>query len=298
MRVLLTGATGFVGSAILAGLLDLGAEVVCLTRRDAALPARAQAVLGTLGTPEPLPARPAACAPCEAIVHAAAHISYDDSDPEITRTNCVGTQQLLSLAEKWDARLFLGTSSIGVIGAPVVHPIAEDHPVAPPTVYHASKLFSEHVLSLAGGESRRTASLRITSPVGNGMPGGRILSVFVERCLKGQPLTLAGRGTRRQNYVDVRDVAKAVALWLDRPSQGVFNIGGDGCISNEDLARECVRVTGSGSEITFEGVDPSEGQVWDVSSKAAREAFGYEPQCTVASSIEEVVRGIAGRTHQ
>ncbi|MBD3177175.1 MAG: NAD-dependent epimerase/dehydratase family protein, partial [Armatimonadia bacterium] len=250
----------------------------------------------TLGAPDLLSGDLSACPPCEAIVHAAAHISYDDADPEIARTNCVGVQQMLGLAERWGTRLLLGISSIGVIGAPEAYPIAEDHPVAPPTAYHASKLFSEHVLSLAGDESRPAASLRITSPVGKGMPGGRILSVFVDRCLREQPLTLAGRGTRRQNYVDVRDVARAVSRWLHQPSQGVYNVGGDGCTSNADLARECVRVTGSGSEIIFEGTDPAEGQVWDVSSAAASAAFGYEPECTLTSAIEEVARGIAGRT--
>jgi len=234
---------------------------------------------------------------CAAIVHAAAAIEKDPYAHTVSLTNCFGTQQALKLAESWGAESFVYISSIPVIGRPRQLPITEEHPTSPLTAYHASKLYGEHLTEVAGHNGLASASLRLTSPVGPGMPDNRILSVFVKRALANQPLQLSGQGGRRQNYVDVRDVAPAVEHCLQRRVRGLFNIAGKCSISNRDLAQVCVRTLGSSSQITFTGqADPEEEVAWEISIVKAAECFAYAPQYCIEESIRAVGAEYATRT--
>jgi UDP-glucose 4-epimerase len=224
--------------------------------------------------------------PCEAIIHAAAALSHDLDDPAIAITNCLGTQQILKLAAQWGSTQVVYFSSVPVIGRPRYHPIDEEHPVQPLTAYHASKLFGEHLMAIAERSVGKTVTLRLTSPAGSGTPEARILASFVRRALAGQPISILGRGTRRQNYVDVRDVALAVEASLLTGANGLYNIAAAESISNLELARACIEECSSSSAIEFgPGADPEEGIAWEVSIAKARRDFGYVPRFTVRDSI-------------
>jgi len=282
MRILITGASGHVGGAIASHLIDCGHEVIGVGRRTLVHP-YLQADLSDAAF---LATVTAAVPVCDAIVHAAAAISHDNSDPAITLTNCLGTQQVVALAKQWQVQSLVYLSSVPIIGRPIQHPITEEHPLAPPTAYHASKLFGEHLVQLSGLNG---AILRLTSPVGPGLAAGRIFSVFVQRSLAGEPIQLAGQGTRQQNYVDVRDIARAVEACVREQVSGVYNIAGARAISNYDLAVACRDTLGSKSKIGFSGKpDAEEGVVWDVSVAKAAMVYGYVPQFSVEDSIRAV----------
>jgi UDP-glucose 4-epimerase len=208
-------------------------------------------------------------------------------------TNCVGTQQVLELAHTWGVRRFVFLSSLPVIGRPLRLPVGEDHPTAPGTAYHASKLFGEQLVRLAEGRGIEGTSLRLTSVVGAGMPRERIVATFVARALAGDPLEVHGQGTRRQDYVDARDVAACVAAALTSQATGLFNVGAGTAISNHELARLCVEVLSSPSPVLTGGVmDDEEGLDWEVSIERARTQLGYSPAHELASSIRAVVDGL------
>jgi nucleoside-diphosphate-sugar epimerase len=224
--------------------------------------------------------------PCQAILHAAASLTMRWDAPEISRTNCLGTQQALMLGRHWGVEHFTYISSVPVIGRPFQHPITEQHPVRPFTAYHASKLYGEHLVECARRDGLPGAVLRITAPVGAGMPRDRIVAVFVERAIRNLPIEINGKGTRQQNYVDVRDVAAAVIACMQRQIVGVFNIGGEKTVSNCELAARCIREAGSTSPVVFTGrPDPEDDVVWDVALDKARDAFGYRPRWTVDDTI-------------
>jgi UDP-glucose 4-epimerase len=287
MRVLVTGSTGYVGRTVAARLCADGHTVIGLSRRDVSA-ATSDHVAIDIGDPEVVERLSRAVQPCNAIVHAAAALDTASNARSVAFVNCWGSQALLSIARSWAVDRFIYISSIGVIGTPVHLPIKEDHPTDPLYVYHASKLFGEYLVNIAASDGVRGVSLRITSPIGPAMPEGRILSVFVERALRGQELVLLGRGTRCQNYVDVRDIADAVARCLDRGPSGVLNVAGARTISNCELAATCVESLGSSSEIRFEGEDPAEGLIWDVSYERAQAAIGYSPRYAIADSIRSI----------
>ena len=287
MRVLVTGAGGHVGAAVAERLVAGRHDVVALSRRRSPV-AAAQVVRADIAERREVE-RLADEPPCEAIVHAAAAIGSDPSDSEITRANCLGTQHVLWLAERWSCRQFVFTSSIQVVGRPRAVPIDEEHALDPPTAYHATKLFGERLVALAGRRGMAASTLRLTAPIGPGMADGRILSVFVRRALAGAPLDVAGSGTRRQDYVDVRDVADAVALALDGAPVGVLNVGSGRAVSNRELAERCVRALGSASEVRLGATtDTEEGVSWEVSIARASGALGYAPRRSLEDSIVDL----------
>ncbi|MEK6277272.1 MAG: NAD(P)-dependent oxidoreductase [Actinomycetota bacterium] len=288
MRILVTGASGHVGGAIAAHLQRGGHEVVGLSRR----PPRVEELAGQLqldiGSPEAGAAIAAALGSCDAVVHAAAALDKSPPFGGLIAANCLGTEQMLVAAKEAGARCFVYISGVHVVGSPSELPVTEDHPAAPATAYHATKLFGERLVRVAGGEGMTAATLRLTSPVGPGMPDGRILPVFVRSAAAGEKLTLAGRGTRRQNYVDVRDAAGAVECLLERPSDGIFNIAGARSYSNRELAELCVRLMESDSDVVFEGSDPEEDLRWEVSIEKARRQLSWVPEFDLADSIRAV----------
>jgi len=242
----------------------------------------------------------AALPSCNCIVHAGASPDRDVAAPSISLTNCLGTQQMVALALRWGGAAIVNISSIGVIGIPRVLPVTENHPAEPRTSYHASKLFGEHVMNVASRQGIPTVSLRVTAPVGPAMPLNRILPVFIRRALSGEPLEIAGQGTRRQDYVDVRDVAAAVAACVARPQvRGILNAGSGRSVSNLDLARLCVKLCCSYSEIRFSGTaDPEESLAWDVSIERARETIDYHPSHTLEDSARAIMDACARRHSQ
>jgi UDP-glucose 4-epimerase len=278
MKVIVTGGAGFVGGAILRKCTSLGWQTVDVSRSGS--------IRLDLGSPDFADQLARQAGEADAIVHCAASMAKGLADVAIAHVNCAGTQQVLRAASLLKVSRVVYISSVPVIGPPVRLPVDEDHPTVPPTAYHASKLFGEHLLRLANSAALRTVSLRITSPVGPGTPPGRIFSEFVRRARLGEPLVLAGQGGRRQNYVDIRDVAHAVVQCLDRQATGVFNVAGAEAISNLELARRCILAARSTSVVSFSGQpDPEEQVSWDVSLVKAHQAFGYAPAYSIEDSI-------------
>lgn len=292
-RVLVTGSSGLVGSAIAQELLREGYEVVGLGRRlTRANRGLTAAVSADLSRPGALVA--ALEGPrCDAVVHAAASLSQDPYAAELSLTNGLGTQQAVELASRWEVQCLVFTSSLPVIGRPCQLPVTEAHPVDPPSAYHASKLYGEHLVALAVRGGLAAVNLRLSSPVGAGMARGRILSTFVARAMAGEPLMLAGRGSRGQDYVDVRDIARAVRLCIEQRALGLLNIASGRCVTNLELARCCVETLGSDAPVELSGrPDPEEGTRWEVSIEAAEREIGYRPKVRLRESILAVARSL------
>ena len=146
MRILVTGAAGFIGSTTSEMLLDDGYEVVALDNlsrgRRENVPARATFVEGDCGDMDLI----ASLGAFDACVHFAARIEPADSmvTPEVFFDNNVGaTFRLLRALVENGTRKFVFSSSCAVYGDRVTIPIGEDHPTAPHSPYGLSKLMVE-----------------------------------------------------------------------------------------------------------------------------------------------------------
>lgn len=290
MNVLVTGISGHVGGAVARHLVLAGHRVFGLSRTA---PAQETSVAGYVCIDlanDGLVEHVAATLPrCEAIVHAGASLSKDPFDAVAMAVNTSGTQRVLRLARAWGSGAFVYISGVSVIGSPGGRPLDEARPPRPATPYTAAKLLGEHLTFMLAPPSRAVV-LRLSSPVGPGLRAATIFSTFVKNAVTGAPLMYNGDGSRRQNYVDVRDVARAVEAALAGAAAGVFNIGGAESVSNRELAERCVATLGSDSPILASGApDPDDGVTWDVPLDAARRALGYAPQYT----LEDAIRALA-----
>jgi len=285
MRVLVTGSSGHVGGAIALHLDQAGHRVVGLGRSGGGAAGVTEQVAHDLGDPAGWAGLGRDVPDVDAVVHAAACLDPAPGAAAVALVNCGGTQAIAAMAAARAVPLVY-ISGVPVIGVPRSLPVDEEHPTAPVTAYHASKLFGEHVVGLVAGQGVPAATLRLTSPVGPGTPGGRILSAFAGQAARGETLRVAGRGSRRQDYVDVRDAALAVGLALDARASGVINVAAGRSVSNEALARRCVAVLGSASQVELGHVpDPLDDLAWDVSIQRAARVLGWSPEHTLEDSI-------------
>jgi UDP-glucose 4-epimerase len=296
MKILVTGASGHVGGAITIALCAAGHDVVATGRRPSADHLPCTYLSSDLSKTHALERLDQVTPACDAIVHAGACLSKDPFDPRVLAVNIDGTQRLVELAAKWKSTRLIFISGVTVIGRPVELPITEDHPQQPETVYQFSKMAGEHLVRLSAGHGVIGTTLRLPSPIGPGMPMGRILSVFVQKALRGEPLTLLGEGSRRQNYLDVRDVAPVVERCLADAHPGTFNVASPTTCSNLKLATLCVARTNSNSRIEFaDQPDPEEGMTWEVSIERAERELAFDPAFRLGTSIHDVAQEMETR---
>lgn len=292
MRVLVTGVAGYLGRVIAAALQNAEFDVVGTARARLAthVPFEFHAldIAGDTAVAE----FQARVHPCSAIVHAAASLDMRADQPHVSMCNAVGTHRMLALARAWNCERFVFLSSAALIGRPQATPATETHPVAPPTVYHASKYYGEQITALCCTGPLRGVSLRITAPVGPNMPRNRMLRTFVERARQHAPITIHGEGTRQQDYVDERDVAQAVQRALRTQAAGVYNIGSGRSHANLEVAERCVEVLDSSSSIQFTGAsDPDEGVTFAYAIDRARLELGYVPEYSLSDTIAAIAAG-------
>ncbi len=285
MKLLVTGCNGFVGSYVVKELLAQGHQVVGLGSKPGCSIPGIPYYAADISDPDAMAAAAEKIGSLDGIIHCAACIHFSDTDNNLMLVNAMGTQNVVLLAKKCGAKKIVYCSSCPIIGVPVEHPVTEDHPLAPATVYHISKLAGEYILQASGLDH---VLLRIPSPIGVGMNPKTILPVMLGRAMQNEPITLFGKGTRVQNYISARDIARAAALTMGPGPSGCYLLAGD-AISNKDLARLCCETAGSSSEIQFvPRPDPADSQVWDLSGEKIKQDYGFVPEDTIVSILREL----------
>lgn len=289
MNLLITGSNGFIGRHVCDYFKENGSFVIGLGRNPKTLANTDKYYRCDMSSPDI--ERVFEEERIDAIVHLAADMRKEPYTAEVITHNCVGTERILKLCTQYGVETFTELSSLPVIGIPVEHPITESHPLRPYSVYHITKIMEEMLAEYATNRfGLRTSSFRITAPVGIGMNPNTIFSVFVENAVNNKPIILLGRGGRKQTYIHVRDIAKALYLAItDKRAQGVYNLSSYNTLSNKELAERIIEVTCSKSVITYSGTeDIEENKVWDVSLSKIKNDIGFEPDVTIDEAIIEM----------
>jgi nucleoside-diphosphate-sugar epimerase len=290
MKIVLTGSTGFIGAALREKLVAAGHEVFGLHATPRLQPAATDPYdrIVDISDWTSVLRFAAEIGSCDAIIHTAASLDMTLTAPNVSAVNCTGTQNMIRLRHETGATRFLFMSSLPVIGRPRDLPVTETHPTSPETAYHASKLFGEQLVRLDGAQNSdiAAASLRLTAPIGPGMPRNRLLTVLIDRALKNDPIELLGKGGRRQNYIDVRDIVAATETLLGGRETGIYNIAAPCAISNVELVQLCIDRCNSSSSIVFKGEDKQEDMDWNVSTQRAHQDFGFAANIGIEASID------------
>lgn len=302
-RVLVTGATGLVGGAVLRRLLREGYAVVMATS-TAGVESRHPALTVVpfdLEAPIPAPALTETLAGCEAVVHAAARLpaggALDRPENALTlfRLNTVGTVGLMEAASRLAVPAFVFVSTANLFAPAPDAPIDETTPPTPPDLYALSKLAGESAAALFGRSGATAfASLRISAPYGPGYRTRAVLPLFIERALANHPLTLMGSGGRRQLFTYAEDIATACLACIERRARGVFNIAGPASVSMRDLAGAVLAaLPDSTSRIVLTGEpDPNEGRDRRLDLSRARRELGFVPAFDLHAGVRAMVAAL------
>ncbi len=228
MRILLTGASGFIGSHVAAELAASGGEVVGFCRSEP--PSEAHLHDWVAGDLRDAAALRRALSGCAAVVHTAAHYSYDRAEAAtMHEVNVTGTRNVVEAARAAGIRRLVLTSSSATCGPVAGRPATEyDRPpsweLAVP--YKRTKLLAEQVALRAGAEPTEVVAVNPTTVVGPGdrrpTPSGKMIRDLVQRRIIGY---MRGAGI---NVVSVADVARGHRLALEHGRAGErYILGGE-----------------------------------------------------------------------
>jgi GDP-4-dehydro-6-deoxy-D-mannose reductase len=305
MRVLVTGAGGFVGRSLCRELLAQGHEVLGALRTGEVVGASPDAALGgvrwigfelgsTVSIEAALDHKP------DAVVHLAAVASGAEArrDPLTAwATNAMGTCALVYEIERLRPGTRMVFASTGeVYGRGYTRPIRESDAADPCSPYAASKLAAE----LALQESHRRAGFngviaRCFQQTGPGQRDAFVVPALVQRVLAarrdGTRAIAAGNLTPVRELTDVRDVARALTLLLERGEAGaVYNVASGRGVSLEELLARIAAAAGWAVESV---VDPALFRPADleylVGDGARLAALGWAPQFSLDQTLADVV---------
>lgn len=247
MRVLVTGANGFVGSNLRPYLEKKGVEVLGtdIDRSDVdgdlTDPSFVNEVLGTRDF--------------DAIVHLAGVVSIPKSleDPyNCYRINCFATLNLLNVAGRKKINRFVYASSNNVYGPPRTLPVKETDPYNPRAPYDYSKVVSEHfVKSFHQHQGLSTVILRSWNLFGPRDQPSRAVPRFIKACLAGEPIPLYNGGRDADNFYHVNNYCEAAFLATTTPKAAgeIFNVGTGQETTVRELAQTIKKITGSPSKL-------------------------------------------------
>ena len=237
MRGLVTGGSGFLGSHVADVLTESGHDVtiVDITQTD-----RHRWVHADLLDRDALRR---AFAGADFICHLAAvgDVYLASEKPWLAaQLNVVGSANVCEAAIAAEVPKVVAASTWEVYGPARYQPIDEAHPCSPEHPYNITKLAGER-LALAYGHLRRNLAvvqLRLGTSFGTRMRPNSVFSLFIDRALKGEPITVQGSGKQGRQFTHARDIGIAFELALRNAAGGaVFNTISDEFVSIGDLAQ-------------------------------------------------------------
>jgi nucleoside-diphosphate-sugar epimerase len=293
MKVLVTGASGFLGGFVCAELQSRGHDVAALVRRPGSEPAGTRAVAGDLSDGDALRAALNAERP-DAVVHLAAEIASQRSAAKITEANVEGTRRLLAACRADGSPRFVFASTV-VTGEANGQLLDEDTQLPVQTAYGRSKQEGERLVRESGLDA---AILRPSHVYG---PGGWYEEEFVKRLRQPGRFAVIGRGDNWWDVVRVEDVASAFADAAERaPAGALYHVADDEPIRFYDFVALTAQALGVGAPRRIPaavarlaaGSDPVTSVVRSARSSNARikAELGWAPRWpTAATGVPDAV---------
>jgi nucleoside-diphosphate-sugar epimerase len=239
MRVLVTGASGFLGKVACARLQGEGHEVLALVRRPGSEPPGTTAVRGDLTDAASLGPAVAGAAP-DAVVHLAAEIASQRSEQKLRAVNVDGMRALIAACKAAGAPRIVFTSTV-VTGDARGRLLTEDVPLPVTTPYGRSKQDGERLLAESG------LPYVVVRPSHVYGPGGWYAEELVARLRQPGRFCVIGRGANWWDVVHVDDVASALLFAVDdAPAATTYHCVDDGPITYYDFMALTARTLGLG----------------------------------------------------
>jgi dTDP-glucose 4,6-dehydratase len=302
MRILLTGAAGFVGSHLAERLLKEGHQVLGVDnfctgqfRNLERLQAHPGFAFLRADVTRPLEV----AGPLDWVLHFASPASpprYLKLPIETLLVNAEGTRHLLDLARARGAAFFLASTS-EVYGDPLVHPQPEGYwghvnPIGPRSVYDEAKRYAE-ALTLAYHRTHElpVRIVRIFNTYGPAMDpdDGRVVSNFITQALRGEALTVYGDGSQTRSFQYVDDLVEGIVRLMGVDYSEPVNLGNPEEFTMLELAELVRELTGSKAGLEFRPLPQDDPKQRRPDIRLARELLGWEPRVPVREGLRRTI---------
>jgi dTDP-glucose 4,6-dehydratase len=309
MRILITGAAGFLGSHLCDRLISDGHEVIGLDNFITGNPGNIAHLMGNenfsfykhdVSNYIFIPGK------VDAVLHFASPASPNPQSPsgyfnlpiQTMKAGALGTHNCLGLARANKGRFLLASTS-EIYGDPLVHPQTESYagnvdPVGPRAVYDEAKRFAESLtMAYHRAHNVDTRIVRIFNTYGPRMDleDGRALPNLLKQALLGQPLTVYGEGKQSRSFCYVDDLVDGIIKLLHSDEHLPVNIGNQHEMTILQFAETINQIVGNKAGITFVKDarsirDPQQRQP-DITR--AREILSWEPKISLAEGIQKTI---------
>jgi dTDP-glucose 4,6-dehydratase len=302
MRLLVTGAAGFLGSHLVDRLLRDGHDVVGMDNL----------ITGSMDNIRHLDGDPrfrfvkhnvssyiAYDEPLDGVLHfasPASPIDYLELPIQTLKVGSLGTHNCLGLALAKRARFLLASTS-EVYGDPLVHPQHEGYwghvnPIGPRGVYDEAKRFAEAItMAYHRVHGLDTRIVRIFNTYGPRMRphDGRVVSNFIVQALKGEPLTVYGDGLQSRSFCYVDDLIDGIVRLFERGTHEPTNVGNPTELTMLELAERVLTLTESKSRLVHQPlpVDDPKQRCPDITK--ARTDLGWEPAVPLEEGLRRTI---------
>jgi dTDP-glucose 4,6-dehydratase len=302
MRILVTGAAGFLGSHLCDRLLALGHDVLGMDNFITGAPANLahlereprftfirQDVTTYIEVPGPL----------GGVLHfasPASPVDYLEFPIPTLKVGALGTHNALGLAKAKGARFLLASTS-EVYGDPLVHPQPETYwgnvnPVGPRGVYDEAKRFAEAItMAYHRYHGLDTRIVRIFNTYGPRMRpnDGRVVSNFIVQALRGEPLTIYGDGSQTRSFCYIDDLVEGIIRLFERGTADPTNIGNPHEYTVRQLAERVLALTASHGPIVQRPLPVDDPRVRQPDITRARETLGWEPRVSLDEGLTRTI---------
>ena len=302
MRILITGAAGFLGSHLVDRFLAAGHTVVGVDNF----------ITGSWRNLEHLEgledfffiehdvSKPLFLAEkVEGVLHfasPASPIDYLDLPIQTLKVGSLGTHNMLGLAKAHEARFLLASTS-EVYGDPQVHPQPESYwghvnPIGPRGVYDEAKRFAEAItMAYHRYHEVDTRIVRIFNSYGSRMrpADGRVVSNFIVQALRGAPITLYGDGSQTRSFCFVEDEVEGIFRLFQSNHTEPVNIGNPIEFTIRELAEMVMGETESASELVSLSLPTDDPKVRQPDITLARGLLEWEPKIDLREGLRRTI---------
>jgi len=310
VRVLITGAAGFLGSHLTDRFLADGHSVVGL---DNFITGHRDNIAHLSSNPKfsfvehNISTYTLVDGPLDGVLHfasPASPIDYLKLPIQTLKVGSLGTHNSLGIALAKKARFFLASTS-EVYGDPLEHPQTESYwgnvnPVGPRGVYDEAKRFAEAMtMAYHRFHGVDTRIVRIFNTYGPRMRprDGRVVSNFIVQALNNEPLTIYGDGSQTRSFCYVEDEVEGIYRLFMKGDSQPTNIGNPVEFTVRQLAELVIELTGTTSPIVAKPLPEDDPKVRQPDITRARTMLGWEPKVDLRAGVARTIdffRGLVG----